>query len=102
MKAMIVVTRLDRRPFAINPDLIERISSNPDTTLHMVDGSTYIVEEPLQDIIGLIADYRARVIRLARDMTSTPAGNGPALSVVRPADRAAAPSPDSGQQPSRK
>ncbi|MET1021840.1 MAG: flagellar FlbD family protein [Arthrobacter sp.] len=94
---MIVVTRLDRRSFAVNPDLIERISSNPDTTLHMVDGATYIVEEPLQDIIGLIADSRARVIRLARDMTSTPEGTGLALSVVRPADPAAAPSPGSGQ-----
>ena len=44
---MIVVTRLNNSQFAINPDLIERINSNPDTTLVMVDGSKYIVTESM-------------------------------------------------------
>lgn len=83
---MIVVTRLDRTQFAVNPDLIERIYTSPDTTLHLADKSTYIVLESLQEIIGLITAYRARVISLARDLTSAPAGTGPDLSVVPPAD----------------
>lgn len=86
---MIVVTRLDRTQFAINPDLIERIYASPDTTLHLGDNSTYIVRESLQEVIGLITAYRATVISLARDLTSAPAGTGTALSVIHPADRAA-------------
>lgn len=88
---MIVVTRLDRTEFAINPDLIERIYASPDTTLHLADNSTYIVLESLQEVIGLITAYRARVISLARDLASAPAGTGPALSVVHSADHAAGP-----------
>jgi flagellar protein FlbD len=79
---MIVVTRLDRTQFAINPDLIERIYASPDTTLHLADNSTYIVLESMQEVIGLITAFRARVISLARDLTSVPPGTGPALSVV--------------------
>lgn len=89
---MIVVTRLERSghtTYAINPDLIERIVETPDTTLHMADGSTYLIAESMQEVIDLIAGYRARVISLARDFSSAPAGSGPALSVVRPANRAA-------------
>lgn len=80
---MIVVTRLDRSEYAINPDLIERIVASPDTTLHMADGSTYIVAESMTEVIELIARYRAYVLRVARDMPDTdfsPAS--PALRVV--------------------
>ncbi|WP_461170006.1 flagellar FlbD family protein [Arthrobacter sp. Z1-15] len=68
---MIVLTRLNDARFAINPDLIERIHSTPDTTLVMVDGAKYIVTESLPEVIELIAGYRARVISMARDI---PAG----------------------------
>jgi flagellar protein FlbD len=83
---MIVVTRLDRTQFAINPDLIERIYASPDTTLHLADSATYIVTESMGEVIDLITAYRARVIRLARDMASSPAGTGPGLSIVHGAD----------------
>jgi flagellar protein FlbD len=65
MGPMIVVTRLNDRQFAINPDLIERIHASPDTTLVMVDGAKYIVTEPMTEVIERIALYRARVIALA-------------------------------------
>lgn len=62
---MIVLTRLNDSQFAINPDLIERIHANPDTTLVMVDGANFIVTESLDVVIEKIANYRARVIALA-------------------------------------
>ncbi|MCW4385727.1 flagellar FlbD family protein [Salinibacterium sp. SYSU T00001] len=65
MGTMIVVTRLNDRQFAINPDLIERIHASPDTTLIMVDGAKYIVTESMTEVIERIAAYRARVIALA-------------------------------------
>lgn len=64
---MIVLTRLNDSQFAINPDLIERIHSNPDTTLVMVDGAKFIVTESMDDVIERIASYRAHVIALAYD-----------------------------------
>lgn len=89
---MIVVTRLDRSgdsTYAINPDLMERIVETPDTTLHMADGSIHIVTESMSEVIDLIARFRARVIGLARDMSSDQSGAGANLTVVHPADRAA-------------
>lgn len=65
---MIVLTRLNDARFAINPDLIERIHATPDTTLVMVDGAKYIVTESMNEVIALIAGYRAQVISMARDL----------------------------------
>jgi flagellar protein FlbD len=81
---MIVVTRLNASRFAINPDLIERIHANPDTTLVMVDGAKYIVTESLDDVIDLIAGYRARVIALAYDHPAP--ASGPHLGLVTAVD----------------
>ncbi|WP_026532247.1 flagellar FlbD family protein [Arthrobacter sp. H41] len=90
---MIVVTRLNDSRFAVNPDLIERIHSNPDTTLVMVDGAKYIVTEPLDEVISMIASYRAHVIRLARDLPETPQHH-PQLGLVPNFDDV--PDPDGG------
>ncbi|MGK3947522.1 flagellar FlbD family protein [Microbacterium sp. K2] len=67
---MIIVTRLDRTRFAVNPDLIERIQASPDTTLHMVDDRVYVVVEDLDVVIDLIVAYRARVLGAAHVLTS--------------------------------
>jgi flagellar protein FlbD len=64
-RAMIVVTRLNGSGFAVNPDLVERIQETPDTTLIMVDGAKYIVTESMAEVIDMIAQYRARIVRLA-------------------------------------
>lgn len=86
---MIPVTRLDGSTYAINPDLIERIVENPDTSLHTVEGSTYIVAEPMAEVIELIARYRAYVLAIARDLTVASAPADRTLSVVRPGDHTA-------------
>ncbi|ALX67031.1 flagellar FlbD family protein [Microbacterium sp. XT11] len=62
---MIIVTRLDRTRFGVNPDLIERVHASPDTTLHMVDGHVYVIAEPLERLVDLIVAYRARVLGAA-------------------------------------
>lgn len=62
---MIAVTRLNGSSFAVNPDLIERVQENPDTTLVMVGGATYVVRESLPEVIALIAEFRALVIATA-------------------------------------
>jgi flagellar protein FlbD len=62
---MIVVTRLTREPLALNPDLIERISENPDTTVYLVDGSSHLVLEPMAEVIDRIHGARAEVLARA-------------------------------------
>ena len=67
---MIIVTRLDHKRFALNPDLIERLQESPDTTVHMVDGQVYVIEESLERAIELIVAYRARVLAAASGLAS--------------------------------
>lgn len=59
---MIVLTRLNGTRFALNPDLVERADANPDTTLLMVDGTTYVVTETIDELVDRIVDFRARVL----------------------------------------
>lgn len=59
---MIVVTRLNGPQFAVNPDLLQRVESTPDTILTLIDGTKYIVSESMEQITQLVVDYRARVV----------------------------------------
>jgi flagellar protein FlbD len=62
---MIIVTKLNNSRFAVNPDLIERITAEPDSTLTMVDGVHYVVLESTETVIDLIVEFRARVLASA-------------------------------------
>lgn len=65
---MIIVTRLNGPEFAINPDLLQRIDSTPDTILTLVDGTKYIVQESMSQVIELITTYRATLVARAQDV----------------------------------
>ena len=62
---MIMVTRLNDASFAVNADLIERITAEPDTTLTMVDGVRYVVREPIAEVIERVMQFRADVVARA-------------------------------------
>lgn len=64
---MIVVTRLNGTTFRINPDLVGRIEETPDTHVYMLDGTSYLVKESDEEITEAIVQFRARVLRAARD-----------------------------------
>ena len=70
---MIVLTRLNRTRFAVNPDLIERIQATPDTTLVMVDGATFVVAETMDAVIDAVVAFRSRVLTSALHGDHTPA-----------------------------
>lgn len=57
-------------PVAVNPDLIERIEETPDTVVTLVDGHKLVVEEPLDDVVAMIRNWRASIaaeaVRLTR------------------------------------
>ncbi|MDQ0613726.1 flagellar protein FlbD [Microbacterium sp. W4I4] len=73
---MIVVTRLNLTRFAVNPDLIERVQASPDTTIIMVDGARFVVQESMEELIAQITDFRARVLHSALRMSSSAADGG--------------------------
>ncbi len=85
---MIVVTRLGGPTFAVNPDLIERAEASPDTVVTLVDGTKYVIAEPLDELIERIRAYRASIIASA----------ALAEHVLRPEPPAVAPAPPAGQR----
>ncbi|WP_353848739.1 flagellar FlbD family protein [Cellulomonas sp.] len=66
--AMIVVTRLTGDRFGINPDLIQRVDSAPDTIITLIDGTKYIVSEPLTEVIGRIDERAAQVLARSQEL----------------------------------
>lgn len=59
---MIILTRLNGERFALNPDLLERVDSTPDTVLTLLGGTKYVVSESLEAVIDLVRQFRAGVI----------------------------------------
>ena len=74
---MIVLSRLNGAAFALNPDLIERAESNPDTVITLVDGTKYVVAESLAELVALIRQYRAGVVADAQHLVGQPESQPP-------------------------
>ena len=89
---MIMLTRLNGLPFALNPDLVERAEATPDTILTLCDGGKVLIGESVEELVDRIRTYRAQVLALADSIqTSAPASapasppaTAPALHVVQP------------------
>jgi flagellar protein FlbD len=67
---MISLTRLTGAPFALNPDLVERVDCTPDTVITLVDGTKYLVGESLQEVADTILAYRASIVAMASAWTT--------------------------------
>lgn len=67
---MIVVTRLNGGMFGVNPDLIQRVDSAPDTILTLIDGTKLIVEESMDEVIARVNEHRARILARSRELQS--------------------------------
>ncbi len=59
---MIMLTRLNGAAFVLNPDLIERVESTPDTVITLVDGKHYVVEETLDEVVERVQRDRAALL----------------------------------------
>ena len=77
---MIVVTRLNGPQFGVNPDLLQRIDSAPDTILTLIDGTKYIVAESMDEVIALVNEHRSQLLARAHDIQVSGA---PAIELVR-------------------
>ena len=59
---MVLLTRLNGQPVAINPDLIAWIEIMPDTTVSLIGGDKLIVKESLDTVIDRIIQYRRATV----------------------------------------
>jgi flagellar protein FlbD len=69
---VIILTRLGGYALAVNPDLIERAESTPDTVLTMIDGHKLVVAEPLDELVDLVRTWRASVAAQAFVLSNEP------------------------------
>ena len=65
---MITVTRLNGPAFALNPDLIERIETTPDTVITLVDGAKYVVRESVDELVARVRESKAAIIALVASL----------------------------------
>jgi flagellar protein FlbD len=59
---VIAVTCRNGEHFSVDPLHIERVETDPDTVVHLVDGTKYVVDQPFDDLLRTIADHRATVL----------------------------------------
>jgi flagellar protein FlbD len=78
---MITATRLHGPAFALNPDLIERIESTPDTVITLVDGAKYVVRETVDELVERVRESKAAIIALSH-LLEPAARSAPTLRIV--------------------
>jgi flagellar protein FlbD len=77
---VIIVTRLNGAQFGVNPDLLQRVDSAPDTILTLIDGTKYIVRESMTEVIARVNEHRAQLLARAQEIQAAPA---PTVELVR-------------------
>ena len=55
---MIQLTKLNKKQFILNCDLVETIESTPDTVITLRNGKIYIVAETPDEIVALVSEFR--------------------------------------------
>lgn len=93
-----MLTRLNGPEFALNPDLIERAESTPDTVISLVDGKKYVVTESVAELVRRVRLHRASVLALAHELELTGGSEALPAPSTPSAPSASPPSPASGQE----
>lgn len=55
---MIELTKLNKKKFIMNCELIETIESTPDTVVTLRNGKLFIVAEPPEEVVRLTVEYK--------------------------------------------
>jgi len=58
---MIVLTKINNAPIAVNSDLIEFIEETPDTVITLTNNDRIVVQEPMVEIIRRIVRFRRAI-----------------------------------------
>lgn len=78
---MILLTKINKAPIAVNCDLIEYIEETPDTVITLTTGDKVVVQQRMVEIIDRIVTYRKTIAGLLeahskRDLQCVSAGGG--------------------------
>ena len=65
---MIVLTKMNKDRFLVNPNQIEYIELIPECKVVMMNHDYYLVRETAEEIIQKIADYNAKVMDIHRSI----------------------------------
>src|SRR3712207_78010 len=59
---VIAVTCRNGEHFSVDPVSIERVETDPDTVIHLVDGTKYVIDQTFDQLMRTIRDHRATVL----------------------------------------
>ncbi|MFD2093564.1 flagellar FlbD family protein [Blastococcus deserti] len=80
---MIAVTCRNGEHFTLDPGHIERVECDPDTVIHLVDGTKYVVSDSLDRLLLTIRDHRAAALFLQKRLAGGTAELADHASTVR-------------------
>jgi uncharacterized protein YlzI (FlbEa/FlbD family) len=80
---MIAVTCRNGEHFMVDPDSIERVETDPDTVVHLVDGTKYVVAETFDVLLRTIQDHRAVAVVAQQHLTDPLPPQPPPFRVER-------------------
>lgn len=61
---MIMLHRLNSKPFVLNAEQIRTIEETPDTTITLMNGDHVVVREPMRDVVERCIEYGRLLRRL--------------------------------------
>jgi uncharacterized protein YlzI (FlbEa/FlbD family) len=59
---VIAVTCRNGEHFSVDPMSIERVETDPDVVVHLVDGTKYVIGETFDQLMRSIRDHRATMV----------------------------------------
>ena len=74
---MIRLTRLNGSEVYLNADLVATVEAHHDTVVTLVDGKTYVVQEPAETVVERITTYRAAILTAAEQAVAEHGGELP-------------------------
>jgi uncharacterized protein YlzI (FlbEa/FlbD family) len=83
---VIAVTCRNGEHFSVDPVSIERVETDPDTVVHLVDGTKYVVTETFDELLDSIRDHRAALVVASMQLTRTSTRSS-SPAAVRPRGR---------------
>ena len=80
---MIAVTCRNGEHFSVDPVHIERVEIDPDTVMHLIDGTKYVVDQSFDELLRTIHDHRAAVLVVQKRLAGGTAQIADHASTVR-------------------
>ncbi len=80
---MFAVTCRNGEHRSVDPDAIERVETDPDTVIHLVDGTKYVVEETFDQLLRTIQAHRAVAVVAHQHLTDRLPPEPPPFRVER-------------------